>query len=392
MNKMKVMLIISLMIFSSFSFGGQCLSARDPSGSTGMYPDQQVVVYAADSLKEPMERFKVLFERWYGYGSDHVQMHYAGSNKLIQEITEDKTTPDIIFSADYKLIDDRLVGDDYTIGDDYTHYNIQFARNSVVIAYRRNSKNSSIINGDNWFNVLNQSDVRFGFGNPNQDPCGYRSVMVFALANKFKDYANPSIFDLISTNSNIYKQSNETDFDIYSPTTLTPTTNILINDHAADSLESLKHGSIDYAFVYRNQAEEAKSDDPNIDYVTLPNELSLNDAQYEEEYSHIRLTEFCDDPARNKTITLTPVVYGFTGLKVGKYPDAASEFLKEFVWVTSDEDLPSYHNDRILQYMDHIYPYIPSKRTTISDIPGYILDFGHIGGNQYRGLTQKGEI
>jgi molybdate/tungstate transport system substrate-binding protein len=387
------------MIFSSFSFDG--LSARDYSGSVGEYPDQHVVVYAADSLKEPMEKFKTFFEKKYGYGSDHLEMHYAGSNKLIQEISENNATPDVLLSADYKLIDDRL------IDDDYANYNIQFARNSVVIAYRKDSKNSSVINGDNWFNVLNQSDVMFGFGDPNQDPCGYRSVMVFALANSFKDYANPSIFDLISTNSKIYKQSNETDFDIYSPTTLDANrSKIKIDDHAADSLNSLKDERIDYAFVYRNQAEEAKSDDPNIDYVTLPNELSLNDAQYEEEYSHIRLTEYCDDPARNKTIILTPVVYGFTGLKVGKYPDATFEFLKSFVFVTSDEDSSSYDSshDRILKYIDHIYPYIPSKKTEWNYIPGYIQYYGinsyywdqnlpsPYGANQYPGLTQKGKI
>ncbi|GAA5818180.1 MAG: tungstate ABC transporter substrate-binding protein WtpA [Methanobrevibacter sp. CfCl-M3] len=333
-----------------------------------------LVIYAADSLKGAMETYIPLYNRLTDHKDDFVILCCTGSNSLVNDITNNNATPDVLFSADYKLIDDRLM-------PKYTLWNAEFARNSIVIAYRKNSANASNINGDNWYKVFNDSNVMFGFGDPNKDPCGYRSVMAIALANNYAGYSNPNIFnDLIAANSDIYATKNGTGYDIYSPTNITANIKkIIVDPHAAESLDSLKKGKIDYAFVYKNQAEEAKYNDSSIDYVTLPNELSLNDTKYEEEYSHIRLFENYDDSSAMKIITLTPIVYGLTQLSVGKSPDAAQSFLEMFCALTAYENPED--PSAILRYMDHIFPLLPSAMTKWDDIPIWMQRFMDSGSN-----------
>ncbi|MDR2544037.1 MAG: substrate-binding domain-containing protein [Methanobrevibacter sp.] len=328
-----------------------------------------LVVYAADSLSGAMEAFIPLYNRFTNHNDDFVLLCCTGSSELVNDITLNNGTPDLLLSADYKLIDDRLISK-------YTKWNAEFARNSVVIAYRENSTNVSDINGDNWYKVLNDSNVIFGIADPNMDPCGYRSFMTIDLANNYAGYSNPNIFnDLITANSDIYATKNGTGYDIFSPTYNEAKPKIIVDAHAADSLDSLINGSVDYAFVYKNQAEEAKYNDPNIDYVTLPNELSLNDTQYTEKYSHIRLFQnyTIENGSAVGVVTLTPIVYGLTQLSVGKSPDAAQSFLEMFCTYTRDEN--PQDPSAILRYMDHIVPLVASNRTNWNDIPIWMQHF-----------------
>src|SRR6478609_953705 len=47
------------------------------------------------------------------------------------------------------------------------------------------------INGQNWWQVLLRRDVRWGHSDPALDPNGYRTLMVFQLAEKF--YRHPGL-------------------------------------------------------------------------------------------------------------------------------------------------------------------------------------------------------
>ncbi|MDR3223328.1 MAG: substrate-binding domain-containing protein [Methanobrevibacter sp.] len=325
-------------------------------------------MYVADSLNDTMSRFIKDWEPVLGFD---INLTCKGSNALVKDITSGAKA-DVLLSADYTIIDDPLI----TGG--YAKWNAEFARNSVVIAYRKNSTGSGKISADNWYEVLNQSDMRFGFGDPNLDPCGYRSVMVFALAGDY--YKVPSIFnDLIGENTYISTKETYDDgvngYNISSPSTPDiDGSRVEIDFHAADSLDALINEEIEYAFVYKNQAETAKySSSGDIDYVDLPDKLSLNNTKYEDEYKHIILFQFSDNESARKTMVLTPIVYGLTQLANTTNSDYAAEFLDAFCAMTRNEDpLDPF---AYLRYMDKIVPLVPSVGTNWDDVPVWMRRF-----------------
>lgn len=102
------------------------------------------------------------------------------SNAIAQE-DAGESPPDIIGGADYKLIPGRM----YDGG--YADWYIAFARNTMVLCYRDNAPGSDdIINGTRtWYDVLRNEDVSYGHADPDQDPCGYRTLLVMQLTQKY---------------------------------------------------------------------------------------------------------------------------------------------------------------------------------------------------------------
>jgi len=102
------------------------------------------------------------------------------SNAIAQE-DAGESPPDIIGGADYNLIPGRM----YDGG--YADWYIAFARNTMVLCYRDNAPGSDdIINGTRtWYDVLRNEDVSYGHADPDQDPCGYRTLLVMQLTQKY---------------------------------------------------------------------------------------------------------------------------------------------------------------------------------------------------------------
>jgi molybdate/tungstate transport system substrate-binding protein len=72
-------------------------------------------------------------------------------------------------------------------------WNIRFATNQLVLCYTDKSRFAKEINADNWRKILSRKGVIWGHSDPNLDPCGYRSLMVLQLAEKF--YKQPGLYD-----------------------------------------------------------------------------------------------------------------------------------------------------------------------------------------------------
>jgi len=81
-------------------------------------------------------------------------------------------------SADYTVIDQLLI-------PTYADWNIRFATNRLVLCYTNTSNYAKEINAQNWYEILLKKDVVWGHADHNIDPCGYRSVMVLQLAEKY---------------------------------------------------------------------------------------------------------------------------------------------------------------------------------------------------------------
>jgi len=144
----------------------------------------KLVVMHAGSLTLPFDYLENRFEE--NNLDVDVQMRSGGSAQLVRSIIDLNKKSDVLAVADYSLIKNELI-------PEYASWYINFARDRMVLAYTDSSRYSSEVNEANWYEILEMDNVVFGFSNPNDDPCGYRALMVIQLAEIY--YNNSKIFD-----------------------------------------------------------------------------------------------------------------------------------------------------------------------------------------------------
>jgi molybdate/tungstate transport system substrate-binding protein len=336
-----VIAVVAVGVYGYYSF----LSPTSSESGT-------LTIMAASSLSNSMNATAAKFKETHPNVTVNIQ--YGGSGDLISQITQLNKSVDIMASADYGLIDKSLM-------PDFATWNLKYAKNEMVIAYTDQSTNASQINADNWYQILSQDDVTFGIADPNSAPAGYRAVMMIQLANSY--YNNTTIFDeLITSNSAITSEANGTGFVIKSPNDLGPTGQLTSRPNVRDTLTLVQSGSVDYAFVYKSDAQQAGG---NIKYLELPDKLKLSDTQFESDYKTIQLIQFSDLEGSNKTktITLTPIVYGITILTNAPDNELAIEFME--LLLSSEGQTISQNN-----FIDPIVPAVATSGST--DIPSQL--------------------
>ena len=152
-------------------------------------PQGKLIIFNAGSLTVPLAKMEKIFEA--KYPKVDVLREAGGSTKMARMISELHKPADIMASADFKVIDKTLM-------PDYAKWNIRFATNQLVLCYTDKSRSANEVNADNWYKILAQKDVIWGHSDPNLDPCGYRSLMVLQLAEKY--YKKPGLFDELIAN------------------------------------------------------------------------------------------------------------------------------------------------------------------------------------------------
>ena len=110
---------------------------------------------------------------------------------MARMISELNKPADIMASADFKVVDKALI-------PKRADWNIRFASNQLVLCYTDQSRYAGEVNHSNWYEILGREDVGWGHSDPNLDPCGYRSLMVLQLAEKY--YNTPSLYDRLIAN------------------------------------------------------------------------------------------------------------------------------------------------------------------------------------------------
>lgn len=215
------------------------------AGCTGK-KDKDLIIFHAGSLSVPVMKLNEAFEK--ANPGVRVLSEAAGSLVCARKITELGRPCDILLSADYFVIDNLLI-------PSYATWNIKFATNEIVIAYRDESKMSSVINEVNWPDILLRSDVIFGRSDPDSDPCGYRTVFAFQLAEDH--YARPGLADSLLKKDLQYIRPKEVDL-----VALTET------------------GVIDFMFQYKSVAIQH-----GFKYIELPDEINLSSLELKDHYS-----------------------------------------------------------------------------------------------------------
>ncbi len=298
MTSGKVKLLVLLVLLSAVFAG--CSTKKT---------NEKLIVFHAGSLTKPMQKFAKMFEHKYGV---KVYCEAAGSAATIRKVVDLHRKADVVASADYSLIPKMMY-------QKYANWTILFARNEIVIVYTNKSRYSNEINSSNWYKILEKPDVRIGFSNPNDDPCGYRAQMVMELASLY--YGKPIYHRLVEENSNMRFVDENGTYVLKMP----PTTELKINTSKIKmrSMEMsliglLQSGDVDYVFLYKSVAKQF-----GLKYVELPPQIDLGSKKYEKFYSKVEVVL-----ANGKAIRGKPIIYGLTIPKNAPHKKLAIDFVE----------------------------------------------------------------
>ena len=274
----------------------------------------ELKVFLAGSLMGPFEELESSFEDEFHID---VQLEPHGSVEAIMQITELNRSADLVAVADYTLIPQMMM-------PEHADWYIIFAGNEMVLAFKRGSKHASDINENNWYRILGEPEVRFGFSDPNLDPCGYRTLMLIQLSELH--YENDEIFeDLISTNTGIESKTVDGGYIIEVPSSeyLEPNTDkIEISPKSVELLSRLEEGGLDYAFEYKSVAVQH-----GFEFLEFPPQLNLGDKKFENVYSQIRV--YLSNGKIKKRGK--PILYGVTIPKGAKREVDAVKFIQMLI-------------------------------------------------------------
>jgi len=155
----------SLLILFLTSLSGQSVRAGGQPEIKG-----NLIIFHAGSLSIPFREISRAFTA--RYPDLRIFREAAGSRTCARKITDLHKPCDVMASADYTVIDNLLI-------PDFAHWNISFATNEMAVMYRPDSAFAKEINGENWYSILLRDGVSYGHSDPDTDPCGYRSQLVW---------------------------------------------------------------------------------------------------------------------------------------------------------------------------------------------------------------------
>lgn len=257
-----------------------------------LWAKEPVVVLHAGSLSVPFAEIEKAFEE--KYPQYDVQREPSGSVAAARKVTDLGRAADVMGSADYKVIDNMLIPKN-------AKFNAQFATNEMVLAYTDKSKFAKEINDKNWPDIFLKDGVVVGHSNPNLDPCGYRSMQVTMLAEKY--YVKPGLFDKIFGYGDHYEVGEENP------------KKVVVRPKETDLLGLLEAGQYDYLYIYKSVADQH-----HLKYVTLPEAISLKSARYDDFYSQVSFKIDGKKPGETVEEKGAPMVYGLTVFENDKSP------------------------------------------------------------------------
>ena len=267
------------------ALGLAACSSPTPPPTVTPNPRGTLTVFHAGSLAVPFQHLNEEFNKL--YPDVRVEMESAGSRTTIRKVTELGKQADVIGSADYAAIEQLMF-------PDYADWYVKFSTNRMVIAYTDRSRYADEINGDNWYDVLTRDGVEYGHSDPDADPCGYRTLMVFQLAEKH--YGVAGLDDRLNERC--------------------PEKNV--RPKSVELINLLESGDMDYAFEYQSVAVQH-----GLKYVSLPVEIDLSSVDQAGFYSNAQVEVAGKEPGTTQTQVGEPIAYGVTIPKNAPRPDLA---------------------------------------------------------------------
>ncbi|WP_025209821.1 tungstate ABC transporter substrate-binding protein WtpA [Hippea sp. KM1] len=246
---------------------------------------QPIVVFHAGSLSVPLNKIAAAFEK--EYPQYKVVLEASGSRMAARKISDLHRPADVMASADYSVIDNLL------IDTGNARFNALFATNEMVIAFTDKSRFANKINPNNWVDILLRKGVVVGHSNPNDDPCGYRAMLVAKLAEKY--YNKKGFFKELFGYPDYYQNGFE------------KKGKVIVRPKETDLLALLNMHYIDYIFIYKSVAIQH-----NLRFIELPKEVCLCCKQFNKIYNTVSFKVSGKKPNEFITKRGSAMIYGLT--------------------------------------------------------------------------------
>ncbi len=249
-----------------------------------------LIIFHAGSLTLPFSKIEKAFEKKYPYID--ILRESGGSTKMARMISEVGKPADIMAAADFSVIDSILI-------PKFASWDIHFASNQMVLCYTDKSKYRKEINSNNWFKILGRKGVIWGHSDPNLDPCGYRSLMVIQLAERY--YKVPGLYKKLLNGPSIR----------------------IVRPKSVELIALLTTGNMDYAWEYLSVAVQH-----NLNYLRLPDEINLGNSKFDNFYKEAKVRVTGKRPGQWIIKTGKACTYGITILDNAKHKKEAILFLE----------------------------------------------------------------
>lgn len=319
--RVKLILIILMILGGLFTLLGAGAQAASSRGE-----ERVLRIFHAGSLAIPFKDLSVKFNKL--FPNLEVRRESDGSRKSARKVSELKKSADIVAVSDYAVIEELLM-------PEFAEWYIMFARNEMVIAYNERSKFASEISRDNWFEVLLRPGVEYGHSDPNIDPCGYRSLMVWRLAERY--YQRPGLFKSLKEHR--------------------PRKNIRPKETGLIAL--IEAGELDYMFQYRSVAIQH-----HLKFIELPKKLNLSSIDHQDFYRQVELKISGKRPGDFTVVKGRPIIYGITIPKNAPNPRMAKAFIRMLI---------SKEGQRIMSECGQP-PIVPARASDVKRIPRGLRD------------------
>ncbi len=253
---------------------------------------EKLIIRHAGSLDASFGAINAEFQRLNpGIDIDDIPGGSAGLIRLIM-----KGQPcDILASADYRLFESWLI-------PDFADWYLIFAPNEFMLRCTDECLYSDEINADNWYEILQREGVLFWRPDPDDDPGGYRTLMVLQLAEKY--YQVPGFYDKI----------------------MSPEDSVVLTRENYQLIHST------YTFAY------GSSTVPQGQWnIKLPDEINLGNKDYAETYVYAKAKINGKKPGEKLILRGEPMLFGVTIPKQSRNTAAALEWLKFLVSETGSE-------------------------------------------------------
>ncbi|KAG6592786.1 molybdate/tungstate transport system substrate-binding protein [Phytophthora cinnamomi] len=270
-------------------------SSSDDSSSSAAASSGNVTIYHAGSLVGLMDdKLAPAFTAATGIATSLLA---KGSVKLANLIVNGSQA-DVFISADASVNTELLMGD---ANDNLISWYITFGETSVGIGYYPESPYADVFkavqNGSLlWYEALLQNpDVKLGRTDPDADPKGYRTVMMFELAEK---YYNTSglVSGILGNATNRDQIFSEENLETY-----------------------LSSGDLDVGFFYAVEAGSLST----INFITLPEEINMGNPALDDEYATVSYTNSETGTVYNGSAS----IYTVTILNNATHMSEAEEFV-----------------------------------------------------------------
>jgi molybdate/tungstate transport system substrate-binding protein len=267
-----------------------------------------ILLYIAASLTRPLQS---MLDAYAARTNTVILRESGASLEHIRKITELHRTPDLLLLADADVFPQFLV-------PKYSSWFAEFARNRMVVAYTDKSKHAKDITSANWTRILSGSDVEIGRTDPNLAPVGYRTLLMFDLAERH--YKTPGLARTLLAHA--------------------PERNIRPNAAALAAL--LAAGELDYIYDYQSVAESN-----GFKFIHLPDQIDLGDAEQAALYGTVSVQVRGTSPGSKATFKGQPILYGATIPAAAPHARAAADLYRYLTSPAGVAQLRAAHVDML---------------------------------------------